>query len=80
MTIDTYGHLVPAADIAWVDNQGVVPNLRLPEPPATQVRPDRSEFDPNPSQLVDQCSCARKDSNLGPTDYEFSGVHSFGTR
>jgi hypothetical protein len=39
VTVDTYGHLVPGADIAWVDKLDAATN---PQPSATQEQPDEN--------------------------------------
>jgi hypothetical protein len=39
VTVDTYGHLVPGADIAWVDKLDAATN---PQAAATYTQPEES--------------------------------------
>jgi hypothetical protein len=39
ITVDTYGHLIPGADVAWVDR---LDEPTSPQPSATQAQPDEN--------------------------------------
>jgi integrase len=51
VTVDTYGHLVPGADIAWVDKLDAATN---PQPSATQEQPDGNTPSADMLQLIDE--------------------------
>jgi integrase len=51
VTVDTYGHLVPGADIAWVDKLDAATN---PQPAATYVQPAGCEQLANAPQLLEK--------------------------
>ena len=53
VTVDTYGHLVPGADIAWVDKLDAATN---PQPSATWVQPEEIELDVDASQPLENIS------------------------
>ncbi len=50
VTVDTYGHLIPGADIAWVDklDSGTSPQLS-----ATQAQPDENASDEESSEVIE---------------------------
>jgi hypothetical protein len=50
VTVDTYGHLVPGADIAWVDKLDAATK---PQPAATYTQPDESPGDTAMPQLLE---------------------------
>jgi hypothetical protein len=50
VTVDTYGHLVPGADIAWVDKLDAATK---PQPTATYTQPDESPDDTGVPQLLE---------------------------
>jgi hypothetical protein len=50
VTVDTYGHLVPGADIAWVDKLDAATK---PQPSATYTQPDESPGDTAMQQLLE---------------------------
>ena len=50
VTVDTYGHLVPGADIAWVDKLDAATK---PQPTATYTQPDQSPKDTESPQLLE---------------------------
>jgi len=50
VTVDTYGHLVPGADIAWVDKLDAATK---PQPTATYRQPDESPGDTAMPQLLE---------------------------
>jgi hypothetical protein len=51
VTVDTYGHLVPGADIAWVDKLDAA--ATNPQPSATYTQPDESPGDTAMPQLLE---------------------------
>jgi hypothetical protein len=53
VTVDTYGHLVPGADIAWVDKLDAETN---PQPSATWAQPEEVELDADPLQPLENIS------------------------
>jgi hypothetical protein len=53
VTVDTYGHLVPGADIAWVDGLDAETN---PQPSATWAQPEEIELDADASQPLENIS------------------------
>ena len=50
VTVDTYGHLVPGADIGWVDKLDAATN---PQPSATQEQPDENPPSVDMLQLIE---------------------------
>jgi integrase len=50
VTVDTYGHLIAGADIAWADKLDAATS---PQPSATQVQPAESEALPELPQLIE---------------------------
>ncbi len=50
ITVDTYGHLVPGADISWVDRLDTTSKAQQS---ATPAQPDQTEEEANSSQVVD---------------------------
>jgi integrase len=64
ITVDTYGHLIPGADIAWVDR---LDSKTTPQPNATQAQPEEEEaFEDAANELISWR--ALRDSNSRPTD------------
>jgi hypothetical protein len=51
ITIDTYRHLVPGADIAWTDKLDAA--ARTPRVSATQTQPEESELGDESPQLLE---------------------------
>lgn len=41
ITVDTYGHLIPGADITWVDR---LDSKTTPQPNATQAQPEEEAY------------------------------------
>ena len=60
ITVDTHGHLIPGANIAWVDRLDA---LRPQQPNATQVRPVSEEAKEDEVQLVEKNWLLPRDSN-----------------
>ena len=50
VTVDTYGHLVPGADIGWVDKLDAATNA---QPSATQEQPDENTPSADVLQLIE---------------------------
>ena len=64
ITVDTYGHLIPGADIAWVDRLDSKTTQQLN---ATQAQPEEEEaFEDVAKDLISWR--ALRDSNSRPTD------------
>jgi integrase len=51
VTVDTYGHLVPGADIAWVDKLDAATK---PQPTATYTQPNGSQWGTELPQLIEK--------------------------
>jgi hypothetical protein len=51
VTVDTYGHLVPGADIAWADKLDAAPTTL--QVSATQTQPEENELDDESPQLLE---------------------------
>ena len=60
ITVDTYGHLIPGANIAWVDRLDAPPPQ---QPTATQVQPALEEPREEDVQLVERNWLPPRDSN-----------------
>ena len=67
VTVDTYGHLVPGADIAWVDKLDAATK---PQPSATYTQPDESKRGVVMPQLLETL-VGPQGFEPGPTDYEY---------
>ena len=72
VTVDIYGHLVPGANVAFVDRLDETPKTAAKE---TQTDANRTqtpalEEEEKSSQVVDSNWWRRLDSNQRPTDYE----------
>jgi integrase len=52
VTVDCYGHLVPGADIAWVDKLDA--EATNPQPAATQAQPEDRQPDTEAPQLLEK--------------------------
>ena len=50
VTVDTYGHLIPGADVAWIDKLDA---LTSPQPSATPVQPDTIEESDETSEVIE---------------------------
>ena len=59
ITVDSYGHLIPGADIKWID--------RLDEsslkPNATQAQPEPSDSEQNTEEVIEMTWLPPRDSN-----------------
>ena len=62
-TVDTYAHLIPGADIAWVDKLDSQTNL---QPSATQEQPEESLEAGNLPQLVENSGEPRRTRTCNP--------------
>jgi integrase len=50
VTVDTYGHLIPGADVAWIDKLDAPTS---PQPSATPVQPDTIEESDETSEVIE---------------------------
>ena len=73
VTVDTYGHLIPGANVCFVDRLDEV-SLEKAEATAQQfaipAQQDEMQVPLDLLQVVDEIWWRRVDSNHGPTDYE----------
>jgi hypothetical protein len=53
VTVDTYGHLIPGADIAWVDR---LDTPTTPQPSATPAQPASNEGSEESAELIEKIS------------------------
>ena len=72
VTVDIYGHLVPGANVSFVDRLDQVPNAQAnrTQTPANRTQTPIFEEDAESPQLIDSNWWRRLDSNQRPTDYE----------
>jgi hypothetical protein len=57
VTVDTYGHLIPGADVSFVDRLGEIPveeAKRTPQQSATPAQPSEMEIPPDLLQVVEE--------------------------
>jgi integrase len=73
VTVDIYGHLIPAANIAWAD---ALDSTISPQQSATQLQLTNHADEEKLPELVDNDWWAQQDSNLRPTDYESAALTS----
>ena len=64
VTVDLYGHLVPSANIGWVD--GLDEQKKTAQPAATQARPETAEDDQEPTEGL-EIWWPRRESNTRPS-------------
>jgi len=64
ITVDTYGHLIPGADIAWVDR---LDSKTTQQPNATQAQPEEEAYKEDVANELISWRALR-DSNSRPTD------------
>ncbi len=60
ITVDTYGHLIPGADISWVDR---LDTKTSPQPTATQAQPEDVELREESTEVIDSNWLPPRDSN-----------------
>jgi len=60
ITVDTYGHLIPGADIAWVDQ---VDTKAAQQENATPAQPERVEMEGKAAEVIDSIWLPPRDSN-----------------
>jgi Phage integrase family len=60
ITVDTYGHLVPGADIAWVDR---LDRETTPQQSATPAQPAGSEGEEEIAEVIKKIWLPPRDSN-----------------
>jgi integrase len=60
ITVDTYGHLIPGADIAWVDR---LDGKTTPQQSATQTQPAVSESEQDDTEVLEKIWLPPRDSN-----------------
>jgi integrase len=60
ITVDTYGHLIPGADIKWIDR---LDSETTPQPNATQPQPELIQSDDNVLEVVEKIWLPPRDSN-----------------
>jgi hypothetical protein len=60
ITVDTYGHLVPGADIAWVDRLDA---KTTPQQSATQAQPPNKESERENVEVAEKIWLPPRDSN-----------------
>jgi hypothetical protein len=70
VTVDTYGHLIPGADVKWIDR---LDSRSGEQPPETPAQPREGVQPEVPAELVDFIVFP-EDSNPRPRDYESSLV------
>lgn len=66
-TVDAYGHLVPSANIAWVDQ---LDSKTIPQESASLAQAAEEDVPAHFPQLIGGDWWRRVDSNHGPRDYE----------
>jgi len=56
VTVDTYGHLIPGANVAWVDrlDSQVAKPETTQQQNATPAQPQEADADGEPAQLVEE--------------------------
>jgi hypothetical protein len=57
VTVDSYGHLIPGADVSFVDRLGEIPveeAKRTPQQSATPAQPSEMEIPPDLLQVVEE--------------------------
>ena len=71
LTADIYGHLIPGADISWIDklDSNAHQNAPRTHPPVPDEM-DAGKEDPQLTETDDLNWWRRLDSNQRPTDYE----------
>ncbi len=60
VTVDIYGHLIPGADIKWIDRLDA---KTTPKPNATQAQPELVEQDEETTEIVEKIWLPPRDSN-----------------
>ena len=60
ITVDTYGHLIPGADIAWVDR---LDTKTSPQQTATQAQPAAGESKEEGTEVIEKIWLPPRDSN-----------------
>ena len=60
ITVDTYGHLIPGADIAWVDR---LDRETTPQPSATPTQPAGIDAENEIAQVLEKIWLPPRDSN-----------------
>jgi hypothetical protein len=73
VTVDTYGHLIRGADIAFVDRLDQVlpePEKTTPQQSATNPQQAGADGAPYLMQIIDEIGGGAWTWNHGPTDYE----------
>ena len=57
--VDTYGHLIPGADIKWIDRLDEI----SPKPNAAQTQPEPLGSEQNSAEVVEKIWLPPRDSN-----------------
>jgi hypothetical protein len=73
ITVDTYGHLIPGADIAWVDR---LDSKTTQEQNATPAQPELMSEAGIPLEVVDLEWRPRRESNPQPSDPKSDALSS----
>jgi len=60
ITVDTYGHLIPGADISWVDRLDA---KTTPQPNATQAQPEAVKTEEESLEVIEKIWLLPRDSN-----------------
>ena len=60
ITVDTYGHLIPGADIAWVDR---LDSETTPQQNATQAQQDQPKQEKDTAEVIEKNWLPPRDSN-----------------
>jgi Phage integrase family len=60
VTVDIYGHLIPGADLKWIDQLDAKTS---PQPNATQAQPEQLERDEESTEVVEKIWLPPRDSN-----------------
>ncbi len=60
VTVDIYGHLIPGADIKWIDRLDA---KTTPKPNATQAQPEQVERDEESTEVAENTWLPPRDSN-----------------
>jgi hypothetical protein len=73
VTVNIYGHLMPGANVCFVDRLDAVPAEEVktsPRQSSTPAQPGKAKLPPHFLQVIEKVWWRRVDSNHGPTDYE----------
>ena len=73
VTVDTYGHLIPGADVAWIDR---LDESTTPQPNATPAQPEEETTSEESAQVIEKIGEPGRTRTCNPLIKSSKGIEN----